>query len=118
MIKKLKRRIIIITMSLVGSLLLVAFILFNIFMYNQQASELERSLSYATNVFNRDRFPESFDEPDKSPPPSQGGNEPPNLESSEQMPRVFPLSVLLDEKGQIKEIFDNRVKVAQSCPTL
>ena len=113
MIKKLKRRIIIITMSLVGSLLLVAFILFNIFMYNQQASELERSLSHATNVFNRDRFPESFDELDKSPPPSQGGNEPPNFESSEQMPRVFPLSVLLDEKGQIKEIFDNRTNIGR-----
>lgn len=100
-------------MSLVGVIFLVSFILFNVFMYNKQKSELEHSLSQATNIFNRDRFPESFEELDKIPPEIPESSQPPELDDLEKMPRVFPLSVFVDKSGTVKEIFDNRTNISK-----
>ena len=109
MIKRLKRRFIIINMSIVGTLVLLILISICIFTYNSQREQAYRSLEHAVSFFNKDRFPE-IDSDTTSPPPNMEEiPEKPDMEFD--MPAVYAVSVLVDSKGSLKEIFDVDSKI-------
>ncbi|MBQ7353841.1 MAG: HAMP domain-containing histidine kinase [Clostridia bacterium] len=105
MIKRLKRRFIIINMTLVGLLILLILISISVLTYNSEINQAYHSLEHATNFFNRDRFPEiEGDSASTMPPEIEPAPEIPKHELD--MPTVYAVSVLVDFNGKIAEIFD------------
>lgn len=105
MIKRLKRRFIIINMTLVGSLILLILISISVLTYNSEINQAYHSLEHATNFFNRDRFPEiEGDSASTMPPEIEPAPEIPKHELD--MPTAYAVSVLVDFNGEITEIFD------------
>lgn len=98
MLKKLQRRFILITMSLVGMTVLVLFITILMLSYRSQIDRVEEALDVAlqSSLSQMENAPHGAAPNEEAPPPSE-----PTLRPNRGLPYVYTIVVSVDKNGSV-----------------